>query len=469
MIIFLLIFIASFIVALRDVLMGNRAGVLVFMIFGLSIYSTAMSVAYMYGLKSIIPVFQYLKEILIITTLILSIVNLKQRPRFHLVDYLILGYLGYMALYAILPLGESGFVTRLLSLKSMSFFIVVYFAGRLVDPKTLQVSKYFNFLVILTIAAGALVLAEGLLGWQLQSSTGYADYNYYFFNQEPSGETGLGTTFDSEGGYARYGSFFFNPLELAGATILALSVMAGLYTRDDNKFSFDSMGVIGIIASLACIILALSRAPLASYCFVVYVYALITKRKAFTRTIHAALGLVALYVIYLFVRFENTTSGIMAVVMSTIDFSNPSSVGHIEQWAEGIVAIQQHPLGMGLGSSGRVAATVSENVGGENQFIIIGVQAGLIAVGLYLSIFVMFIKTSLKWLPYLKGRERKLCMAVLLMKVGFFIPLLTSEVESSSYISYMNWFFSGLLVAVIMQPRTQQELSDTEAIEPAYA
>jgi len=68
----------------------------------------------------------------------------------------------------------------------------------------------------------------------------------------------------------------------------------------------------------------------------------------------------------------------------------------------------------------------------------------------------MFIKTSLKWLPLLKGKERKVCMAVFLIKVGFFIPMLTSEVESSSYLSYMNWFLSGILISMIMYPLRPQ-------------
>ena len=93
-------------------------------------------------------------------------------------------------------------------------------------------------------------------------------------------------------------------------------------------------------------------------------------------------------------------------------------------------------------------------MGGENQFIIIGVQVGIIALFLYLTIYILFIKTGLKWINQLKGKERKICMIVLLLKIGFFIPLLTSEVESSSYISYMNWFLSGLFISIIMLPKT---------------
>jgi len=454
--IFPLIYLTSFFVALREVIKGNRQGIFVFLIFGLSMYTTAMSVAFLLGLKDFIPVFQYFKEVLIITLLILNIVTLKYLPRLHLIDYAILAFLLYTLIYAILPIGEESFFNRLLAFKSTSFFVVVYFTGRLMDIRTIYISKYFNFIVLLTIAAGAVLTVELIFHQHLQTITGFADYVYYFFNFEPSGNYGLSWTFESEGGYPRFASFFANPLEHASATLLALSVMIALFTRDNNKFKPTGMGWLGFAASLLSITFALSRAPFVSYFIIIYVYALITKKKYITHTVHAAFGLAGIYIIYLFTKFGDNNTGITEVVMNTIDFSNPSSVGHLLEWAEGILSMIEKPLGLGLGTSGRVAGSLGENVGGENQYIIIGVQAGVIALFLYLSVYIMLIKTSLKWLPKLHGKERQVCMAVLLLKIGFFIPLLTSEVESSSYISYVNWFLSGLLISIIMQFKTAQ-------------
>lgn len=454
MFIFLLIYITSFIISLREVFKGNRADILIFLIFGLSIYTTAMSVAFTLGLKDLIPFFQFFKEVLILCTLLLNIINLKTRPRFHLIDYAIFAFLIYTILYAILPIGEQGFGQRLIALKSTSFFVVVYFTGRLFDPRTIYISKYFNYLVLLAIAAGAVVIVEVLMNRQLQTLTGYADYSYYFFNFEPSGIFGLSTTFQSEGGYKRFASFFANPLEHAAATLIALSVVAALYTKDDNKFRINNMGALALGASFISILFAISRAPLAAYFVIIYAYALITKKKIITNTIHVAVGLVAIYLVYLFTKFEDNNTGIVEVLMNTVDFSNPSSVGHVLEWVQGIMAMIEQPLGLGLGSSGRVGGTLGENVGGENQFIIIGVQVGIIALILYLSVYIMFIKTGLKWVNQLKGKERKVCMVVLLLKIGFFIPLLTSEVEGSSYISYINWFLSGLFISIIMLPKT---------------
>jgi hypothetical protein len=459
MIIFPLIFLFSFVISLKEIIKGNTQGFLIFIIFGLSMYSTAMSVAFMIGLRDVIPAFQFFKEGIILTVLIINLFNLRKKPRFHLIDYLIFSFLCYTTLLAVLPIGEQTFVNRLIALKSTSFFVIVYFAGRFSDPARIYINKNFNFIVLLTIAAGAVICLEVLFNQHLQTITGYADYSYYFFNFEPSGSFGLSWTFESEGGFKRFASFYANPLENAAATLLALAVIGALYTRDDNKFKPGFTGLLALAASFACILFALSRAPFVSYFIMVYIYALLTKKKNITHTIHLGFASVALYFIWLISSFEDKANGIAEVVINTLNFSNPSSIGHVIEWVQGIESMIIHPFGLGLGTSGRVGGSLGETTGGENQYIIIGVQAGVLVLLFYVGSYISLIKTSLKWLPKLKGRERKVCMMVLLFKVGLFIPLLTSEVESSSYISYMNWFFSGLLISIVMQYKNNQEVT----------
>ncbi len=61
-------------------------------------YTTAMSVSYSYGFISVIPIMQAFKETMVFLVLFFNIANLKQLPRFHLIDYLILAFLGYMVM-----------------------------------------------------------------------------------------------------------------------------------------------------------------------------------------------------------------------------------------------------------------------------------------------------------------------------------------------------------------------------------
>ncbi len=454
MVIFLLIYLTSFAVALRDVINGKTESVLTFIIFGLSLYYTAMSVAFMIGLEKFIPVFQVFKEALILIAFMTNLLMMRKRPRLHLIDYLILVYFAYLLSYAVLPIGEQPFVKKLVALKSHSFYLIVYFTARFIDVRKVFLSKYMNYIILLAIAAGVVLIGEVVVGSHLQTFTGYADYSYYFFNFEPEGNFGLNWSFESDGGIPRHASFFTSPLEFAAATLFALSTILGMFTDDDNKVRINSWGLTAFAATVISILLAISRAPMASYLFVIYIYSVVTKKKQITYAVHAVVALGVMYVIYLFTNIQRTNSDLVSILMNTIDFSDPSSAGHVTQWVIGILAMIKSPLGLGLGSSGRVAGSLGETTGGENQFIIIGVQAGIIALLLYLTIYVMFIKKGIEWLRVLEGRERKLCLTVLLIKISVLIPLFTSEVESSSYISYLNWFLSGLLVSTVMHYRS---------------
>jgi len=396
----------------------------VFLILGLPIYTTSLSVALQLGFGSIIPFMQPLKELIILITLGTSIWELNRRIRLQSVDYAILAFFIYTLLYVLLPIGTYGFVNKLIAFKSSSFFTFIYFAGRLFDPA------------------------------KIQNLTGYADYNFYYFNQEASGNYGLSWTFETSNGLKRFGSFFANPLEFAAATLLALAITAGLYTTDDNQIKLDKFGILAIIATQFAIFFALSRSSLVSYFIMIFIYALITKKKIVLNIIYGLGIMVVLYFIF-FMLIMNPD--LYEFVMETITFTNPSSIGHVLAWIEGAEAILANPLGLGLGNSGRVASSLSDTVGGENQYIIIGVQTGIITLILYLWIHLYFIKTCWEWYPKLTGKEKQVCLSLLLMKIGFIIPLLTSELESSVYISYLSWFLSGLFIHMISEPKLKEQ------------
>jgi O-antigen ligase len=191
----------------------------------------------------------------------------------------------------------------------------------------------------------------------------------------------------------------------------------------------------------------------------IFIYALITKKKIVLKIIYGLSIMVVLYFVF-FMLIMNPD--LYEFILETITFTNPSSVGHVLAWIEGVEAILANPLGLGLGNSGRVAASLSDSVGGENQYIIIGVQTGIITLLLYLWIHIYFIKTCWKWYPKLTGKEKKVCLSLLLMKIGFIIPLFTSELESSVYISYLSWFLSGLFIHMISEPKIKEQESKIE-------
>jgi hypothetical protein len=456
MFIFPLIYFSSFLISIKNLLSRNSQGILVFLILGLPIYTTSLSVALQLGFESFIPFMQPFKELLILITLGTSLWELNRRIRFLSVDYAILAFFIYTLVYVLLPIGTYGFGDKLIAFKSTSFFTFIYFAGRLFDPAKIYISKYFHYILAVFICASAVLFFEIITDQHFQNLTGYADYNFYYFNQEATGNYGLSWTFETSTGLKRFASFFANPLEFAAATLLALAIAAGLYTNDDNQIKLDKFGILAIIATQFAIFFALSRSSLASYFIMIFIYALITKKKVVLKIIYGLIILMMLYFIF-FMLIMNPN--LYEFILETITFTNPSSVGHVLAWIEGVEAIAAKPLGLGLGNSGRVASSLSDTVGGENQYIIIGVQSGIITLLLYLWIHIYFIKTCWKWYPKLTGKEKKVCLSLFLMKIGFIIPLFTSELESSVYISYLSWFLSGLFIHMISDPKLKEQES----------
>lgn len=440
------IYLSAFFFSLKQLVAKNKQGIFVFLIFGLPIYITSLSVALQSGFKGIIPLMQPLKEVLILVALGISVWELKRKFRFQTIDYIILAYFAYTLLYVFLPVGPLPFLEKAVSFKSTTFFVFVYFTGRLISLKEIYISKYFQFFLVVIILASVLLVFEILTSQHFQSLTGYADFNFYYYNQEPEGNYGLSWTFETSTGLKRFASFFANPIEFGAATLISLSIIAGLYTNDQYKFKPNTIGILAIIATQFSILFALSRASLASYLIMIYIYALVTKNKLILRSIYFMVAAGVLYFIFfLFVLHPD----LYDFIYETITFTNPSSVGHIIAWLEGIEAIVKQPLGLGLGASGVLASTTGGGTGGENQYIIIGVQTGIIGLMLYLAAHIYLIRTCWIWYRKLTGKNKTLCLTLLLIQIGVIIPMLTSELESSAYISYVSWFLSGLFINVV--------------------
>ncbi len=450
MFIFPLIYFSAFFIALKNLISRNKQGILVFLIIGLPIYTTSLSVALQIGFKNTVPFMQPLKELLILIALGLGVTELNRRIRLQTIDYAILAYFFITLLYVLLPIGQYDFIDKVIAFKSSSFFTLIYCAGRLFDPARIYISKYFHYILAVFIAAAGVLLFEIINDQHFQTLTGYADFNFYYFNQEATGNYGLSWTFETSTGLRRFASFFANPLEFAASTLLTLAILAGLYTTDDNKIKVDTLGIIAIIATQFSIFFALSRSSLASYFIMIFVYALITKKKLILNIIYAGFIAIAIYFTFFMLVIN---PDLYEFIYETITFTNPSSVGHVLAWVEGVEAISSNPFGLGLGESGRVAGSLGDTTGGENQYLVIGVQTGIVTLLIYLWMHIYFIKTCWKWYPYLQGKERQVCLSLLLMKIGFIIPLLTSELESSVYISYMSWFLSGIFVNMISEHR----------------
>lgn len=432
---FILAFIGSIVALVRE----RKNAVFIFIIFGLPIYTTALSVSFDLGLRWLVTMLQFSKEIFVLIFFVNTILTLHKKPTFYLIDKLLLAFLVLNLFYLILPIGSFGFYEKLMAFRNISFLVFIYFIGRFIDTSKIYINEVFSLVGLVGIAAGLVVLGEFLFDTHFQTITGYAEYNSYYFGQEPSGNYGLSWTFENESGYKRFASFFANPLDHAAAAVITISMLLALTVSSNNKVKFSNFTLLVLIATLASIIFAFSRAAFVSYCMVFYVYSLVTKNRAVLKWANYAI-LAGLMVIVFFGQ------DIYDHLVETVLLQDNSSLTHITDWLNGIESITAHPFGIGLGESGRVSVYDNLQTGGENALIIIGVQVGVLGMLLYLLIYGKLIQICYQMAMHSSGKYRKLALALLLIKIGLILPILSSDLESYIYISYMQWLLCGLVI-----------------------
>jgi hypothetical protein len=434
MFLFPLAYLVAFLKTIKEFAKMQASAIVIFICIGLPIYINSLSITYMYGFDNAIGVLQFLKELVVLF-------KIKKKPKFTTTDWMVATFLTYSFIYAVLPIGSYDFVTRLLAFKSLSFFCILYFVGRLINAKQILLAKSLKIIGAITIVAAIIVLIEYIRNEHLHVNTGFTDFLVKYFDGEQSGNYGLIWTFETETGLKRFGSIFGSPLEMGASMLLSLSFVLAFYTKGTTKLVLTKFGSLFLVASFICILLALSRASFIGYLTIIALYAIITKNKIIMKLIYIGISLALIYFIYFI-----TQTDIYDFVVESITFSNASSLGHLLEWAEGFNAMIVSPWGLGLGESGRISMGTKDNTGGENQFIITGVQVGLPMLILYITIHVQLIRVAYKNIQNKAFKIKRLGLILFLFKIGIILPMFTSNTEAFIYLSYMTWFLSGLLV-----------------------
>ena len=133
-------------------------------------------------------------------------------------------------------------------------------------------------------------------------------------------------------------------------------------------------------------------------------------------------------------------------IIDTLKFENTSSLGHLVEWIEGVLSILENPLGIGLAMSGNASGVDQAiKVGGENQFLIFGVQMGVLSVIIYILILFYIIKRSCKVYYISSNNDKHISFIVSCTKFGLLLPLLTANAELYLFVSLATWFFAGYI------------------------
>ncbi|MFY8159914.1 MAG: hypothetical protein ACOVNU_01165 [Candidatus Kapaibacteriota bacterium] len=327
--------------------------------------------------------------------------------------------------------------------KTIAFFPLVYFVGKFLDPNSLNIEKTFKLISLFGILVACILISELLFYQNLQTLTGYADFMFNIFNQDTSGNYGLTWTFETDNGIKRFASIYSMPLEHAAATLITVSAILSLILVQNNRIQLTKFLTISLIASILSILFAVSRASFLGYILILYAFMLISKNKQFKFVIKYGLFFAFFIVIFLI------KDDIKNLFLGTIFFTNSSSLTHLIAWTEAIFTIYNNPMGIGLGSIGILANKENSFFAGENQLLIIGVQVGVIPMIIYLLMYFKILKIAYLSFNNFDGKIRKTALFIFLVKIGLIVPLLTSEIESYIYISYIVWFISGYLINIL--------------------
>jgi hypothetical protein len=388
-----------------------------------------------------ITLFQLAKDLMVILSLLVFLLyrrKIFEYPfSFHLVDWLFLAFIGLAFIFLLLPLGEASLVEKGLYFKNILIPALVFFVGRNTNFDDFEVKRLFQVVFVIAVSAFAVNLIEALIGTHLQTFTGYALFNYAIYDMEPSGNFGLSWTFETQALTKRLASFFADPLELASSVLLgfAAGLIWFLTSKREEGFPF----IVVMICSMGSLFFSSSRSAFGAFFIMLFFIAVIFKLY---RVILFGFGLVTAFVIFV-VFFAS--EDFYYFVIDTLTFQNASSVGHVLEWITAIESMIENPLGVGLAMSGNSGSVTDEaRIGGENQFLIYGVQLGFLGMFLYILLLGFSISRSIRVFRLTENlMTARIAFTAAAVKTGLLLPLFTSNAELFAYVNWMTWWMVG--------------------------
>lgn len=408
-----------------------------------------MSLVMLYGVLGVpaivIRLLQPWKEIVLLLALIGAC---SRQWRVHVpvtlrgIDWLVIVFVMLNVAYVLFPVGTSDFGVRLAGLRANLIPVPLYALGRLATAGVVKSARVTRLIAILGAAAVIGVVVEKVAlpaDWPVR--VGYSRFLIDFFGDvDVQSADELPWTFWTEAKiFRRPSAFFANPLDLAAGCLIFLGAVFATYLLKKRDGGRDRAWLLLTWGLALTVCASLARMAIATLPIVLAVTAVVLGRRRIAAAIVA--GGVALGAIGLIIAGPL----IQQYVLSTVSFQNASSAGHLQAWAEAMQAMFEHPLGLGLGSSGAVGARAGGGTGGENQYLILGVQLGFFGLAVYCALVLSALRRLARALRETKeglfgaGMAGMLTMSLL----G-----LSSEIGSYIFVLYVTWWLTGYAVAL---------------------
>ena len=407
----------------------------------LPIYTTLQAQAFkIFNTEIVVAIIKLSKDIIFIYAFIIFLFGknihlFKRIFKFSLVDKLILTFTLIVTIYALIPLGEADIFSKLIYAKNLYIISITYLIGRNIKIDEVFFNSIKKILKYLILSLTFFLCFEFILSTHFHSIIDFSNYNILVNEIDPQGNYGLSWSFESQGSSPRYAAFFADPLELSASLLLLTSLLIYNFWNNKRNISYFLLFMVA-----AAFLFSFSRGAIVA-CIGIVLFGLLLNKKYKSLLLIFGLFLLSTLSLIYFGSEE-----IRYFIIDTLKFENTSSLGHLVEWIEGILSIFENPLGIGLAMSGNASGVDQAiKVGGENQFLIFGVQMGVLSIITYVLILFFVIKRSCKVYFMSSNYVKHISFIVACTKFGLLLPLLTANAELYLFVSLATWFFAGYI------------------------
>jgi len=453
--IFIIIYFLVFTYIINRISRGKIEYLIIFICTCLPIYITLQAQAFkIFNSETFVIIIKLSKDIIFIYSFIIFLFGknihlFKRTFKFSLVDKLILIFTLVVTIYALIPLGEADIFSKLIYAKNLYIISITYLIGRNIKIDEVLFNTIKKILKYLILSLTFFLCFEFILSTHFHTIIDFSNYNSIVNEIDPQGNYGLSWSFESQGSSPRYAAFFSDPLELSASLLLLTSLLIYNFWNNKAKINYFLLFMV-----LAAFLFSFSRGAIVACLGIVLFGLLLNKNYKILLIIFTFSILSTISLVY----FGNEE--IRYLIIDTLKFENTSSLGHLVEWVEGILSIFENPLGIGLAMSGNASGVDQAiKVGGENQFLIFGVQMGVFSIIIYALILFFVIKRSCKVYDMSSNNDKHISFIVACTKFGLLLPLLTANAELYLFVSLATWFFAGYIESRYTQLKFEKNKS----------
>ena len=448
-VLYLLIFTKSFV----NISRGNFEYLLYYICLALPFYATLQAQVFeIFNNELLVNLIKLSKDFIFFYALLIFILGkneyiVNRTFTFSNLDKLFLSFVILIILYTIIPLGEADLISKIIYSKNILLIPLVYFIGRNLEFSDKVYTNLKNIFLGVIITSSVFVFFEFIFSTHFHSFINYSNYNSIVNEIDPQGNYGLSWSFESQGARPRYAAFFADPLELSASLLFLFSFIIFFFYKRVN-FS----NILPFILIIFLLLMSFSRGAIVA-CFGIVLFSLLINQKY-----RILFTMFSISVILSLLTYFLGGEDLQYLIIDTLKFENTSSLGHLIEWIEGILSILENPLGIGLAMSGNAGGVdQSLKVGGENQFLIFGVQMGIIAIIIYSVILLTVIIRSLKlYVDTNDLKHKHISFIVACTKFGLILPLLTANAELYLFVSLVSWLLAGYVEKTYLKQQLEK-------------